>query len=83
MYYLLLRDLDERTRFIAALREAGVHAVFHYIPLHSAPAGRRYGRVSGMLDVTDASSDRLVRLPLWLPDMDQTRVIEAVEAFFR
>jgi dTDP-4-amino-4,6-dideoxygalactose transaminase len=83
MYYLLLRDLDERTRFIAALREAGVHTVFHYIPLHSAPAGRRYGRVSGMLDVTDASSDRLVRLPLWLPDMDQTRVIEAVEAFFR
>jgi len=53
------------------------------VPLHSAPAGRRYGRASGELAVTDRSSDRLVRLPLWLPDMDQSRVIESVEAFFR
>jgi len=83
MYYLLLRDVDERTRFIAAMKANGVHPVFHYVPLHSAPAGRRYGRASGELAVTDRSSDRLVRLPLWLPDMDQARVIESVEAFFR
>jgi len=83
MYYLLLRDVDERTRFIATMKANGIHPVFHYVPLHSAPAGRRYGRASGELAVTDRSSDRLVRLPLWLPDMDQSRVIESVEAFFR
>jgi dTDP-4-amino-4,6-dideoxygalactose transaminase len=83
MYYVLMRDLDSRTRFIAALREAGVHPVFHYVPLHSAPAGRRYGRVSGELAVTDRVSDSLVRLPLWLPALDQPRVLAAIEAFFR
>jgi len=83
MYYLLLRDVDERTRFIATMKANGIHPVFHYVPLHSAPAGRRYGRASGELAVTDRSSDRLVRLPLWLPDMDQSRVIESVEALFR
>jgi dTDP-4-amino-4,6-dideoxygalactose transaminase len=83
MYYLLLRDLETRTAFIAAMRAAGVHCVFHYIPLHSAPAGLRYGRAAADLPVTEVASDRLVRLPLWLPDMDQQRVIDAVEAFFR
>ena len=82
MYYLLLRDLELRTAFIAAMRSAGVHCVFHYIPLHSAPVGLRVGRTSGKLPVTDDASDRLVRLPLWLPDLDQQRVIDAVEAFF-
>jgi dTDP-4-amino-4,6-dideoxygalactose transaminase len=83
MYYLLLRDLDTRTRFIATLKAAGIHCVFHYVPLHSAPAGRRHGRTSGSLAVTDRAGESLVRLPLWLPDMDQARVVEAVEAFFR
>ena len=77
MFYLLLRDLEHRTAFIARLKENAVQAVFHYIPLHSAPAGRRFGRASGELPITDAVSERLVRLPLWLPDMDQRRV-EAV-----
>ena len=83
MYYVLTQDLAERTRFIEALRNTGVHPVFHYVPLHSAPAGRRFGRTAGDLDATNDASDRLVRLPLWLPDMDQSRVIDAVEAFFR
>lgn len=83
MYYLLLADLDERTRFIEALKARDIHPVFHYIPLHSAPAGRRHARVHGSMAVTDATSDRLVRLPLWLPDMDQEAVIAAVEDFFR
>ena len=82
MYYLLLDDLDARTRFIRSLKERDIHPVFHYVPLHSAPAGRKYGRTSGDLAVTDATSERLVRLPLWLPDLDQARVIDAVEAFF-
>lgn len=82
MYYLLLSDLDSRTRFIATLKERGVHPVFHYIPLHSAPAGRRYARTNGTLDVTDRVSDCLVRLPMWLDGMDQQQVIETVETFF-
>jgi len=66
MFYLLLPDLAARTRFIEYLSERDVHPVFHYIPLHSAPAGRRFGRTSGDLAVTDEISDRLVRMPFWL-----------------
>jgi dTDP-4-amino-4,6-dideoxygalactose transaminase len=66
MYYLLLPDLLSRTRFIDRLRAAGIHTVFHYIPLHSAPAGLRYGRAHGELNVTSEMADRLVRLPLWV-----------------
>ena len=79
MYYLLLPSLDARTRFIASLRSRGVQAVFHYVPLHSAPAGQKYGRVAGSMQHTDALSDRLVRLPLW-PDLgkQQQAVIDAV-----
>jgi dTDP-4-amino-4,6-dideoxygalactose transaminase len=83
MYYLLLPDLETRTAFIAAMRSAAIQCVFHYIPLHSAPAGRHLGRATAALTVTDDASARLVRLPLWLPDMDQQRVIDAVEAFFK
>ena len=82
MYYVLLQDLETRTRFISAMKTADIHPVFHYVPLHSAPAGLRYGRAAGALTNTDAAGDRLVRLPLWLPDLDQQRVIDNVEAFF-
>lgn len=66
MYYLLLEDLGARTAFIDKLRTVGISAVFHYIPLHSAPQGLRSGRASGDLSVTSTLSDRLVRLPLWV-----------------
>jgi dTDP-4-amino-4,6-dideoxygalactose transaminase len=67
IYYLLLPDLDARTAFIAGLKAQGVHSVFHYVPLHSAPAGRQYGRAhGGDLPVTTRISDQLVRLPLWI-----------------
>ena len=66
MYYLLLPTLAARTHFIDTLKERGIGAVFHYIPLHSSPAGQRYGRVCGGMAVTDSTSDRLVRLPLWV-----------------
>lgn len=81
MYYLLLPDLGARTQFIEALKLRGVAAVFHYVPLHSSPAGLRYGRADGALPVTDAVSARLVRLPLW-PGVEahQAEVIEAVHA---
>ncbi|MET0232078.1 MAG: dTDP-4-amino-4,6-dideoxygalactose transaminase, partial [Rhodanobacteraceae bacterium] len=83
MYYLLLPDLDVRTRFIATLRDHQIHCVFHYVPLHSAPAGMQFGRTSGDLAVTTRVSDSLVRLPLWLPNMDQEHVVDAVQGFFR
>lgn len=84
MYYLLLPDLGIRTAVIDALKAAGVGAVFHYVPLHSAPAGRRYGRVGGPLPVTDAIGDRLLRLPLWVGvDDDVDRVADLVETALR
>jgi dTDP-4-amino-4,6-dideoxygalactose transaminase len=65
-YFLLLPDAADRPRFIEALRREDVNAVFHYVPLHSSPAGRRYGRAGGSMAVTESIAERLVRLPLWL-----------------
>lgn len=81
MYYLLLPDLDSRSRLIGELRRVGIHAVFHYVPLHASDAGRRFGRKAGDLSVTEDASDRLVRLPLWpgMTDEDVERVVDAVE----
>jgi dTDP-4-amino-4,6-dideoxygalactose transaminase len=79
MYYLLLPSLEARTKFIAALRAKDIGAVFHYVPLHSSPAGQKYGRTAGAMLHTDTLSDRLVRLPLW-PDLgkQQHAVVDAV-----
>lgn len=66
MYYLLLPTLEKRTSFIERLKSRGVHSVFHYIPLHSAPRGKLDGRAHGTLELTNNLSDRLVRLPLWV-----------------
>lgn len=66
MYYLVLPTHDRRHAFIDALKSQGIAAVFHYVPLHSTPAGRMYGRANGELPITDHTSDCLVRLPLWL-----------------
>lgn len=82
LYYLLLDDGLAREKLIADLRAAGVQAVFHYIPLHSSPAGRRYGRTSRRLSVTQRVSDCLVRLPLWvgMGEREVDRVVDAVQA---
>ena len=66
MYYLIMHDLEDRTRFINAMQVEGVNCVFHYVPLHSAPHGRVSGRSDLALLTTDDLSDRLVRLPLWI-----------------
>jgi dTDP-4-amino-4,6-dideoxygalactose transaminase len=81
MYYLLLDDRQQRDAVIAGLRGRGVDAVFHYVPLHSAPAGRRFARCSGKLEETTRQSERVVRLPLWaaLTEDMCDRVIAAVE----
>jgi dTDP-4-amino-4,6-dideoxygalactose transaminase len=81
MYYLLLRDLAQRTEFIVAMSRYGINCVFHYVPLHSSPAGRRYGRAHGSLDVTNLQSERLVRLPMFfeLSEGQQAQVVESVK----
>jgi dTDP-4-amino-4,6-dideoxygalactose transaminase len=66
MYYVLLASDINRQRALTILKQQGVFAVFHYVPLHDAPAGRRYGRVHGSMTNTNALSDRLVRLPMWI-----------------
>jgi dTDP-4-amino-4,6-dideoxygalactose transaminase len=65
VFYFLVDDLDERTKALDALREAGIGAAFHYVPLDTAPAGRKYGRVHGALDVTHRVASTIVRLPVW------------------
>ena len=83
LFYVLLPCLDDRQAFLAHLRARGVVATFHYVPLHLSEMGGRFGGRAGDCPVTEAVSDRLVRLPLFfdLTDADQTRVIDAVKAF--
>ena len=79
MFYLKLRDLEDRTAFIAHMRERGVQCVFHYVPLHSAPAGLKFGEFVGEDRYTTSESDRLVRLPMYygLTREDRETVIAA------
>ncbi|NJS40395.1 MAG: dTDP-4-amino-4,6-dideoxygalactose transaminase [Rhodobacteraceae bacterium] len=83
MFYILLRDIDDRDGFIAHMRAAGIGTPFHYVPLHSAPAGLRYGRADGPLQVTDDISARLVRLPMFwaLEDAEVDRIITTAWAW--
>ena len=84
MFYLKLRDLEDRTAFIRHMKENGVLTVFHYIPLHSSPAGLKYGRFHGEDVYTTKESERLVRLPLYYgltPALQET-VIRTALAFF-
>ena len=82
IYYVLLPDRAERDRAIDRLRAAGAGAAFHFVPLHSSPAGRRYGRAAGELSVTDDVAARLVRLPIWpgLTEADVEHVVGALAA---
>lgn len=84
MYYLKCKDLEERTAFISYLKENGVQAVFHYVPLHSAPAGLKFGRFVGDDVCTTAESDRLVRLPMYygITEADRNKVIMTVLNYF-
>lgn len=77
MYYVLLAPEIDRQAVLIELKRNEINSVFHYVPLHSSPAGQRYGRVHGVLDVTNRQSERLVRLPLWvgLSPEQQARVV--------
>ncbi len=84
MFYIKCKNLGQRTRFITYMKENNIMCVFHYVPLHSAPAGVKYGRFNGEDIYTTAESDKLVRLPLYY-DMfqeDRDKVIEKVKEFF-
>lgn len=85
MFYLKLKNLQERTAFINHMKAQGVLTVFHYVPLHSAPAGLKYGRFHGEDTYTTAESERLVRLPLYygMTEADRQTVVDAVKAFFQ
>lgn len=66
LYYVILETVEQRDRLIKQLQKQGIHAIFHYIPLHASPAGRKYGRCHGSLLQTENLSSRLLRLPLWV-----------------
>lgn len=66
MYYLVLPSLNDRSRYLTSLKDHGVSAVFHYVPLHESPAGRRYGRVSSDMTQTQRAGECLVRMPMWV-----------------
>lgn len=83
MFYLILPNLEDRTRFISTLKEKGILCVFHYLPLNSSEMGLRFGAKAGDCPLTENISDRLVRLPLFynMTDNEQARVIESVLEF--
>ena len=84
MYYILARTPEERQRLMSHLRGEGILAVFHYVPLHTAPAGHRYGRVGGDMSVTDRVSACLLRLPVFyeMSDAEVDQVIECIHQFY-
>lgn len=84
MFYIKCKDLQERTALITYCKDRGVQLVFHYIPLHSAPAGYKFGRFDGRDEYTTRESERLVRLPLYygLKDEDRKKVAETIKAFY-
>ena len=85
MYYILLDNQVDRQRIIASLNRQGVHAVFHYVPLHQSPGGHAYCRESGSLSNTEALSARILRLPLWMgmTPAHSDRVVEALITAFK
>ena len=84
MFYVILGDIETRTRLIAELKSQDILPVFHYVPLHSSPAGRKYGRSGSAMTVTDNLSERLLRLPLHyeMSDDDIVRISIAIQKFF-
>lgn len=84
MFYIKTKDMEERKALISYLKERNIAAVFHYVPLHSAPAGLQFGRFHGEDRYTTKESERLLRLPMYynLSESDQQKVIDAVHGFY-
>jgi dTDP-4-amino-4,6-dideoxygalactose transaminase len=85
MFYLKVRNIEIRTDLLSHLASVGVNSIFHYVPLHSAIAGRKFGRFHGDDRYTTAESERLIRLPMWygLQQEDTERVIAGIKSFFQ
>lgn len=85
LYYIITDSLATRSALISHLKLSGIHPVFHYVPLHSSPAGLKYGRVSGEMQVTDDLSERLLRLPLYfeMTDEDVMQISQAILDYFQ
>lgn len=84
MFYIKVRDLETRTELISYLKEKGIMAVFHYVPLHSAPAGRKFGRFNGEDRYTTKESERLMRLPLFysITEEEVEYIIEKLDRYY-
>jgi dTDP-4-amino-4,6-dideoxygalactose transaminase len=84
MFYLILPSMKERSDFIAYMKSRGVFCPFHYVPLHSAPGGQRYGRAEGAMTNTDSISETLVRLPMYFDlGSDVEAVIDTALSYFQ
>src|SRR5262249_39570802 len=85
IFYIVLADMQTRDALIAALKQDGIQAVFHYIPLHSSPMGQQFGYRASDLPVTEDVSGRLLRLPLYcdLTEEEQTKVVQHITAFLQ
>ena len=84
IFYIITKNLEERARLMEYFKKNGILAIFHYIPLHSSPAGLKYGRVNGSLQVTDDLSNRLLRLPIYyeMGEEEVNRVAELMMKFY-
>lgn len=85
MFYIKARDLKERTALLKHLKEKGISAVFHYVPLHSSEAGQKYGRFHGQDKHTTEESNRLLRLPMYdgLKEEQIRYVVSEIKNFYR
>jgi dTDP-4-amino-4,6-dideoxygalactose transaminase len=84
LFYIITRSLEERGGLIQHLKANGILAIFHYVPLHSSPAGMKYGRTNGEMSVTDNLSERVLRLPIYynMTEDDVTKVVNSVKSFY-
>ncbi|MGJ0334403.1 DegT/DnrJ/EryC1/StrS family aminotransferase [Aliarcobacter cryaerophilus] len=83
MFYIKVKDLEERTALLDYLKENDINTVFHYVPLHSAPAGMKFGRFDGVDIFTTNESERLIRLPMYfgLSDNEINKICEVIDEF--
>jgi len=81
IYYLLMRDLEDRNNFINKMRAEKIDCVFHYVPLHNSPSGIKFGRTSGQLSITEEIVNRIVRLPIWL-GVDSKKVSDCINRHY-
>lgn len=85
MFYIKTKDIEERKQLISVLKDKGIAAVFHYVPLHTAPAGKKYGRFNGKDEYTTKESERILRLPMFfgLKESEISEVCDVIRKFYR